>query len=196
MRLASAFSRTPLPSLHMRHSRGWRLFREALEQSERFAEYGSGESTLFVDRLGSHESLSVETDPYWVQRIRPRLSTRTTIVEVDVGPVGAWGRPLDYDKSDSFDDYFGAVFDLGFKPDLILIDGRFRVACFLTCLLRAQPGTVVIWDDYANRRHYHVVEQILSPASVNERQALFVVPENPDVSAINKLLQQFRLVMD
>lgn len=185
-----------IPTLRMKWSPGWRLFREALNQTGRFAEYGSGASTLFVDRLGTHESLSVETDPFWVQKIKSHLSARTTIVGVDVGPVGAWGRPLSYDKADNFYEYFQAVFSKGFKPELILIDGRFRVACFLTCLLHAQPGTRIIWDDYAHRRNYHVVEQILEPFSVNERQALFIVPKKKDVPAINRLLKQFRLVMD
>jgi hypothetical protein len=37
------------------------------------------------------------------------------------------------------------------KPDLVLIDGRFRLACFLHPLLAAAPGTPILFDDYTNR---------------------------------------------
>lgn len=39
-----------------------------------------------------------------------------------------------------------------------MIDGRFRVACFLYSLLCAETGTVILFDDYSLRFRYHLVE--------------------------------------
>ena len=49
------------------------------------------------------------------------------------------------------------------RIDLILIDGRFRVACCLN-LLKHQDNliknnTKVILDDYNNRKHYHIIKK-------------------------------------
>jgi hypothetical protein len=180
----------------LRHSQEWSLFRKALAQTRTYAEYGSGASTLFVDSLQTHDLVSVETDPLWADRLRPRLSRRARVIHIDLGPVGPWGRPDTYQHADKFTTYFEGAFLDNFEPDMILIDGRFRVACFLTCLLRAAAGTQIIWDDYGFRPHYHVVENLLKPSSVTTRQALFVVPESLPKTEIREMLDSFRLVMD
>jgi protein O-GlcNAc transferase len=41
---------------------------------------------------------------------------------------------------------------LGVSPDVVLIDGCFRVACFLACWANIQRPTTVIFDDYTERR--------------------------------------------
>jgi len=63
-------------------------------------------------------------------------------------------------------------------PNVILIDGRFRVACFLASLLLAKPGTIILFDDYVNRPHYHVVEKHLSLSKAAGRMVEFVIKEN------------------
>jgi len=41
--------------------------------------------------------------------------------------------------------------------DLILIDGRFRVACALNLFDQIENNTTIIFDDFLNRKNYHVV---------------------------------------
>ena len=50
---------------------------------------------------------------------------------------------------------------IGQQPDLILVDGRFRVACVLESLLSLSPlsETQILLDDYVGRPEYGVVEQ-------------------------------------
>ncbi len=40
--------------------------------------------------------------------------------------------------------------------------GDFRIACFVTAYLRATKPVIVLFDDYLDRRHYHVVERLLA----------------------------------
>ena len=82
------------------------------------------------------------------------------------------------------------------KPDLVLIDGRFRVACFLHSLLAADAGTPLLFDDYTNRPHYHLVEEFCPIAQSEGRQALFRVPEELDREVIGRELEGFLMVRD
>jgi hypothetical protein len=86
-----------------------------------------------------------------------------TIGHVDIGEVKDWGYPASYEKRENFQAYTDFLWVHDDKPDMVLVDGRFRVCCFLTTLLNANPGTVIIFDDYTNRQIYHVVEEIVRP---------------------------------
>jgi hypothetical protein len=176
---------------------GWSSFRELAGRSNRYVEWGSGESTLFIDRQGVDAFRSVETDPKWAQQVLAAISNPNgEVVRVDLGPVERWGRPMGYSKADNFDDYFEAPFRGKFNPDLVLVDGRFRVACFLTAMLRCEPGTAVVFDDYVSRPYYHIVETVIQPKSVGNRQAVFMRPSDLDVLGVKELLSKFRFVMD
>jgi hypothetical protein len=41
------------------------------------------------------------------------------------------------------------------RLDLVLIDGRFRVACALEAVLRCSPDTTLVIHDFWNRPVYH-----------------------------------------
>ena len=56
---------------------------------------------------------------------------------------------------------------------MILIDGRFRIACFVTAYLRTTKPVIVLFDDYVDRPHYHVVERLLKPSEYVGRMARF-----------------------
>ena len=48
----------------------------------------------------------------------------------DLGEIGEWGNPLSYDKHQNIPKYIESIWTENIKPDLVLIDGRFRIACF------------------------------------------------------------------
>jgi len=82
------------------------------------------------------------------------------------------------------------------KPDLVVIDGRFRVACFLHSLLAAEAGTPILFDDYTNHPRYHLVEEFCPIEQSEGRQALFSVPAELDRETIGRELEGFLLVRD
>ena len=174
----------------------WKTFRECMESCQVYLEFGSGESTLFADKAGVSKIVSVETDPLWVSTLEKLTSSRVSFIRVDLGPVGRWGRPIDYSFHSRFSHYLDDPFDGDLQPDLVLIDGRFRVASFLATLRMVAPGSVIVFDDYVKRPEYHVVEEVLSPERVGERQAVFRRPEEVDLKKIDYLLNAFRYVMD
>lgn len=124
---------------------------------------------------------------------------RLNIHHLDLGPVGKWGRPLSYRYYENFNDYTDYLWRQTLKPDLVLIDGRFRVCCMLTCLKYADEGTRIIFDDYINRPYYHeFVEKYVNRHNECGRQCLFIVPPKSslDICSLNKDIELFRFVMD
>ncbi len=173
------------------------LFRAAIAGIRTYGEYGLGASTLWMDRHTDAQIIGVETDPVWVEQTRAALTRPGhDIRHVDVGPVAQWGKPRSYRKRRNFIDYIEGPWLAGPLPQVVLIDGRFRVACFLTSLMLAKPGTVIVFDDYITRRTYHLVEEMLPPAARNARQASFIVPAARNLPAIKRLRDQFVMVIE
>ncbi|WP_286931853.1 hypothetical protein [Leclercia sp. UBA5958] len=53
---------------------------------------------------------------------------------VDIGPNKAWGYPIDDTHQEKFTDYSKTILQHDRAFDLILVDGRFRVACTLNAI--------------------------------------------------------------
>lgn len=174
------------------------LFKSAARKSSAYGEYGVGDSTVWMATHTSLPIVSVDTSEEWIVFVRERLPDDGSahLTHIDLGPLGAWGRPLTYQARNAFIDYAEAPFSTAIRPDLILVDGRLRVACFLTALLRANSGATVIFDDYMRRPHYHVVEEIVLRDEDDGRQARFTVPRDRDMSAIRELRDAFLYVLD
>ena len=174
------------------------LFKQAVMGVEVYGEYGSGQSTIWMFNNTSAAVLSVDTSEVWVEKVKSACANkgRLDIRWADLGEVGDWGRPTSYERRDQFSAYINSVWQRDQLPNVVLIDGRFRIACFLSSLLHANSGTYIVFDDYVSRKHYHVVEEFLCPLEKNSRQALFLVDESFDKKMVSEALDQFMYVMD
>ena len=109
-------------------------FKYYLENSKVYGEYGMGIST----KLAVNRNLivfSVDTDLDWVLDCKSEVDSELVKLKwIDLGEVKNWGFPISYEKIKNIDYYLKFIWEQNLKPDLVLIDGRFRVACFLTCL--------------------------------------------------------------
>ena len=160
---------------------------DELQGTKLFVEFGCGGSTLMADTLGV-PTLSVESDPYYATAVRRVLShpESTEILALDMGITREWGMPI-FSSTKKGLRYAKAPFErLGARsPDLILVDGRYRVACALeTAAHAARVGgsSKMLVDDYAGRPAYHILERYLGPPARIGRAAMFVVGAN-DVPA-------------
>jgi hypothetical protein len=177
------------------------LFKALVSSASVYGEYGVGQSTRFVLDFYDCRVLCVDTSAEWIERILPansRERQRLLVKHVDLGTLGPWGRPLSYKQSPLFQEYTDWIWSHEEKPSLVLIDGRFRVCCFLSSVKYAAEGTKIIFDDYILRPHYHFVEKYVKRADVFGRQCLFVVPSKKeiDLNELEKDISNFRFVMD
>lgn len=158
------------------------LLRAELARAEVYLEYGSGGSTVLAAETAGRRVFSVESGAEWHAKMGEWFSAHPPAAElhlrhVDIGPTGAWGRPKDSSGFEAWPSYALSIWDLPEfrQPDLVLIDGRFRPACLITTALRSTRPVTVLFDDYANRPEYHVVEELLRPVALVGRMARFEV---------------------
>jgi hypothetical protein len=142
---------------------GLAYFRNKLKLSHCYLEYGCGGSTVYACSLPNIKVvLSVDSDPVWIAKVKGSAKGSSShtpptllLAHCDIGEVGDWGVPINKNKSDHFWKYMAAPWDIArsrnYVPDTILIDGRFRVACFLYSLLAARVGATILFDDWAPR---------------------------------------------
>lgn len=164
-------------------------------------EYGSGGSTVVAAEMAGKRVISVEGDAAWHAMMldyfaqTPPLAN-LTMHYADIGPTKAWAFPKGEARFRDWPAYALGVWDLpDFQhPDVVLIDGRFRAGCFLATMFRIQKPTLVLWDDYADRREYHRIETLVKPTEMIGHMALFELsPTAVPADRLLWILQTFLL---
>lgn len=157
------------------------LFESFLRCSKRYVEFGAGGSTCFAASLVSGAVTSTDSSKEWLERVRVEclaqdMPVAPTLVHVDIGETGRWGYPADGAKKEHWPGYHTAIWSTpgADQADLYLVDGRFRVACFMQVALRAQPGALVAIHDFAGRPGYHVVREVAREIATSESLSVFV----------------------
>jgi len=92
---------------------------------------------------------------------------------VNIGEIGDWGFPTSRNNMSTWLTYSETIWKHGRTADLVLVDGRFRLACALQALYASNfpldvsfananqttpinPRDITIMmHDFANRNHYH-----------------------------------------
>lgn len=147
-----------------------------LRSATTYFEFGCGGSTVFASTQAPNlqRIWSVETDRAWVAKVQPHVDvSRCHLVHVDIGPTRDGGHPVDIlQQCGFFPAYWGQLAAVGIQPDVILVDGRFRVASALEALLMAPTATLLI-HDYSIRPEYHVVEQFAEKVGAVQTLAVF-----------------------
>jgi hypothetical protein len=134
----------------------------------RYMEFGAGGSTLLALRAGAKELVVIDSDPAWAAALRRHPegaaaieSGRMTVLDPALAPIGEWGYPVPSDKPTT---RWPRYLEVGWAewarratlPDLVLVDGRFRVACCLSVLLTCPGmGVRVLVHDITPERPYY-----------------------------------------
>lgn len=177
--------------------------RRAYEAASCILEYGSGGSTIMAGEMAGKTVFSVENDAKWATKMETWFAQSPavadlTIVRQKTGKTREWAMPKNSDKWRNFAAYPLEVWtrpDFQ-QPDVVLVDGRFRAGCLLTCLYMTEKPIQVYFDDYRRRTIYHAVESYVKPAEIQGRMARFdieptTVPRKDLLNIIN-LLQRPR----
>lgn len=157
--------------------------KQEYDRAERILEYGSGGSTIYALENGK-TVIAAESDKNWIDRlVRYHESQAHSGILIDcycdIGPTIDWGQPENSAAAARFPFYpvnpWRKAQSNEVDVDLVLIDGRFRVACFVTSVAFARKPLRILFDDYLDRPRYHIVEQISEPADCYGRAALFEI---------------------
>lgn len=148
-------------------------------------EFGSGGSTVLAAEQPGKHVMSVESDRSWVRKMKrwfaanpPAEGTTVDIIYADIGPTKAWGHPEGHSAWHRFARYPLSIWgsDRYRHPDVVLVDGRFRIGCALATAFHVTRPVSLLFDDYTNRSRNKQVEEFLgAPRRIVGRMAEFAV---------------------
>ncbi|WP_275287423.1 CDC27 family protein [Halomonas elongata] len=185
-----------LPDSPFMAERERELFSKRLKSASSYFEFGSGGSTVWAVKEGL-EVKGVESDANWVNALKKDLGPPCQVKVVDIGPTREWGFPADVKESHFFQEYSRAIFQHCQPFDLILVDGRFRVACAMTAIehISRNPckgrDSYIFIHDFWNRPHYHVVLKFLDVVESVESAGVFQVQKDVDLNAVRETWKQY-----
>lgn len=163
-------------------------------------EYGSGGSTVFAARHTQADIISIESDGAWAQNLRLALAAHglmrdgIDIRHADIGRTKEWGMPRTHNEWRRYWRLPLQVWqaDVPPNPDLVLIDGRFRLGCFAATILHTTRPVTVLWDDYVGRKDCAQAESWVPVAERIGRMARFELsPQRLTNADFSRLLPFF-----
>ena len=168
---------------------------DALKEARFYLEYGSGGSTVLASKLGV-DYITIETDLLFLNAVKNKVNqfgnknlSKQKYLYRNIGLTSRWGHPLFPDTRrqsllTKFKNYSDPKFAMRDKPDLIMIDGRFRAVTLLRMydFLKSYSGWQVLFDDYFSREEYKIVSKFFMVDERIGRLAVIkdIINCNPD----------------
>lgn len=171
------------------------LFYKYLNQARVYFEYGSGGSTYqAAQRENIIKIYSVESDFHWRNKLMSALKDKEHISFIynDMNTAhNTWGEPgkgCTAEQKRAYSSHIESVSDV----DLILIDGRFRVACCLKCFNVVNDSCVILFDDFLYRSHYNPVLKYFDIIEQTVDKRMVVLKKKENISEVPRdIIEQF-----
>jgi glycosyltransferase involved in cell wall biosynthesis len=181
------------------------VFLKYLKECKYYFEYGCGGSTMLVSKLNNIKNIeSVDNIKEWItilqqnNYIDERINDKTLKINyIDTnGDKNNWGRPLNNLPIKNYELYQSSIKKCDFKPDIIFIDGRFRVACAINSLSIMTDDTVLLIHDYTHRKEYHILEEFFVKIETIFSLNVFKRKKGLKLSTINNILNKYTIISD
>lgn len=180
------------------------FYLDMVSSSQNYLEFGSGSSTMVVAGIGKPLA-TVESNSEFLAFIEDRCrhmavsspAGRMNFVLGDIGETGPWGRPIfpSYKRPRRWRNYPLAPWNkLGatYRADLVLVDGRFRVACALALVLQQRDADWnLLVDDFSDRPEYSPIKEFAQLRGLNGRMAHFQPKHNVDLGEAARAFEYF-----
>jgi hypothetical protein len=173
-------------------------FKSFLSASSNYLEFGCGGSTYLASQMVPGRIVAIDSSRDWIEKVQIACNDGGAVVQprmihVDIGATGDWGFPTDNSTMDRWPLYYEKPWELPecYDTDLYLVDGRFRVASFMSALLNCRPDCVILLHDFASRPEYHIVREVAREVSRAEDISAFV-PAGANRRRVVEILTQYR----
>jgi hypothetical protein len=167
------------------------LFYKYLDKATHYMEFGSGGSTYQASIRPNIKSIcTVESDLEWIQKLQSKITHSS--IQYNYIDIQALPRNLGYPGKECslLDMKKYSDIKIPSETDLVLIDGRFRVACCLKLIGQINENCIVAFDDFLDRPAYHVILDFFSILEQTENKSLVILKWNvgsiPSLELINK----------
>lgn len=178
------------------------MFHKYLDKAEVYFEYGSGGSTYQASMKNNIKKIySVESDKEWQNKLMKFNNNKITFLynEMDTRP-NTWGGPGENATNIQKINYSDKIRTLNdeekSKINLVLIDGRFRVACCLKCFDVVKDDCFIAFDDFFNRPHYHIVLNYFDLVEKTSDNIMAILRKKKNVSIPQDLVEKYELIKD
>jgi hypothetical protein len=173
------------------------LYYKYLNKATNYLEYGSGGSTYnAVLKNNIKKIVSVESDKDWYNKMNNMINNNKLIykyIELNAKP-NNYGYPenVPFNIMKLYPSVIEEYKYINF--DLILIDGRFRVACALICFKYIDNNCFMIVDDIIGRDYYNEIYNYYDKIESAGRMVIFKKKyiNNPSEELINKYVNDPR----
>jgi len=158
-------------------------------------EFGAGGSTCLAAQNVLEEIVAVDSSKEWLDKVKETCARNVTavqpkLVHADIGGLTNWGWPIDQAHKEQWPKYHEAVLSDGHAPpfDAYLIDGRFRVACFMQSLIHCRTDSLILIHDFPPRPSYAVVHQVAREIACATNLSIFVRSDRFDPAIARNIL--------
>ncbi len=172
-----------------------------LNESKNYLEFGSGGSTFLALSTMKTKIYSIESDINWIEHLKT-FSTISNSIEngklnlyhINIGKTKEWGYSINDDLKENYPNYSSEIFEKIKKDeiDLVLIDGRFRVACGLQTIINCSKNAKIIIHDYTKREEYHILEEFLDIIETIDTLAVFKIKDEIDTEKAKNLYEEYK----
>lgn len=173
------------------------LLQKALMQSQNYLEFGSGNSTLMATEIETIRQITVvESDAsFWKEKLLNIPSIKYAVhtkrikpLLINIGTTGEWGYPIDNSCQKQWPLYSSLAFQEKASYDLVLVDGRFRVACILQVCLNCSSETKIMIHDFFNRPYYFIVCPFLKLEKRADTLGIFTINKDKCIDILNEYI--------
>lgn len=182
-----------------------RLLHSYLDSSKNYLEFGSGESTIYASNVPTIQHIdSVESSERHVrEHLQPNAAITCALLKgklvfhiIDIGETLDWGYPYNENRKHLWPNYSLSVFTIQSHHDLVLVDGRFRVACTLSCILNTPEDCNIMIHDFWNRPEYHIVLKYLRIKDKVDTLGVFSKKQEYDPNKLQSLIKTYQYIPD
>ena len=172
------------------------FFKKKLSKSKLYLEIGSGKSTILAEKLNKYY-FSIETSKMFYSLLKKKLKKKNNLKYFNLGIVGDYSYPLFIYKKKAINylNFINRFMELNQFPDLILVDGRYRVLILLNILKFKKSlknnKTCILLDDFKNRQYYTILNKFYKIEKIGRMAKL--KPKLYKTSDLKKFLNYYLL---
>ena len=174
-----------------------KMFYKYLDKAKIYFEYGSGGSTYQASiRPNIKKIYSVESDSMWYNQLKKIIhssNVNSIYIEMD-SPPNTWGSPGPKSNSMDWKKYSDQINIVKEPVDLILIDGRFRVACCLKCFNKINKDCFIAFDDFLDRPQYHIVLEYFDIVEKTQDSRMVILKKKQKVTVPDEIIKKYELI--
>ena len=189
--------KNPMPLMNSAETN---LLEKYISKVKTVFEFGCGGRTLYISSKKNIKKIySVESDKEWIKHVKDGLPKKAKVFYVDINADSSnHGHPKNDEKIDEWPKYSAFLKSRrNYFPDLILVDGRFRVACCLQSIGKMKKDSYLLVHDFDTKvRSYGAIEKYFDRIDQADSLHVFRKKENIQQKQLRKDLKKYLYLSD